>query len=133
MGLTKLGALSGLIISCFLGAGCGSGESSETTGDCEAQIRVDGHTYTAHAVTALAPSKRYASADESSCADVGSDSAGSEFDEGSTRVQTWSYDEYPPDAVLGVPLDDRSWRIFVEDSVSSADLEEISENLDGQA
>jgi hypothetical protein len=113
---------------CFAGIGCSASGGSETSGDCQAQLRADGTVYTSYGYTERSATK-FSSADEADCEDVGEDAAGSVFPEHPRQVTTWVFPGYPPEEVLGVRLDQDSFAVFVADSVSPEERDRIYEDL----
>lgn len=116
-----------LIVSSIV-SGCSEDRGSPTSGDCSAQVRAGGITYTSDGYTDRKAS-RHAVADRAECEDVGEDSAGSVFPEHPQQVTTWSLRGYPPHEVVGVRFDHDSFAVFVADSVPDAERERILREL----
>lgn len=120
-----------LLALCLIASGCSgdSGAGSEATGDCSAQVRVDGIVYTSYGYTERKASK-HSVANRADCEDVGENAAGSVFPEHPEQVTTWSFRGYPPEEVLGVRVDKTFFAVFVADSVQDAERERIFQELD---
>jgi hypothetical protein len=114
---------------CFIVSGCSGDGGTQTSGDCSAQVRVDGVVYTSHGYTDRKASK-HSVADRADCADVGEDAVGSVFGDHPKQVTTWSFRGYPPEEVVGVRFDKDSFAVFVADSVPEAKRERIYRELD---
>lgn len=113
----------------FIVSGCSGNGGTQTSGDCSAQVRVDGVVYTSHGFTDRKAS-RHSVADRADCDDVGEDAVGSVFPDHPKQVTTWSFRGYPPEEVIGVRFDKNSFAVFVADSVPEAERERIYRELE---
>lgn len=121
-----------VIVSLTLGftlSGCSGDGGSQTSSDCQAQVRADGTVYTSYGYTERNASK-HSVAERADCHDVGKGPAGSVFPENPQQVATWSFRGYPPEEVVGVRFDKDMFAVFVADSVPDAARERIYRGLD---
>lgn len=125
----KAAVTTSAVTLCFVVTGCAGSGGSQTSGDCQAQVRADGIVYTSYGYTERKAS-RHSAADRADCDDVGEDAAGSVFPDNPEQVDTWSFRGYPTDEVLGVRVDEGSFAVFVADSVPDAERERIFRELD---
>lgn len=121
------GAAISLTLS-FVVSGCSGDGRSQTTGDCQAQVRADGIVYTSYGYTERRAS-RHSVADRAECHDAGEDAAGSVFPEEPEQVTTWTFSRYQPEKVLGVRVDSDTFGVFVADSVPDAERKSIYRDL----
>lgn len=120
---------TGAVTLALAVTGCAETGGSQTSADCQAQVRAKGIVYTSHGYTERAASK-HASAEEADCADVGPEAAGSVFPETPRLVPTWKFADYPPEKVLGVRFDTtEAVAVFVADTVPSRERDRIYEDL----
>ncbi|TNM37572.1 hypothetical protein FHP29_17375 [Nocardioides albidus] len=108
----------------LLGVMACSTDRERSAGDCDAVIRVENRTYTAVTMTNDKPAEKFATAQMGRCEDVGASPPGVVFDGDVDQVQSWVFEGYDSDVVLGVRVSD-SWQVFVEDSVTEAEREGI--------
>lgn len=127
-------------------AGCEASHESEPRGgplggpakppaaaaDCTSQIRTHGVIYTGYAYTQTR-AVRYSTADEADCHDLGPDAEGSVFSDTPKQVAVWTFRGYSPDEVLGVRFDNKSFAVFVAESVAPHDRNRILQQLGQRA
>ena len=129
----KAVVVTGAVTFFFVVTGCSGNGGSETSSDCQAQVRADGIVYTSYGHTDHSATK-FSSAEEADCEDVGADPAGSVFPESPRTVTTWRFADYPPGQVVGVRSGNTdSFAVFVADSVPPEARERIYEDLAGEA
>lgn len=109
-------------------AGCAIDGTSHALGDCSAQVRSAGVTYTAYGYTER-EAHPYSLADVADCRDSGEDAEGSVFSEHPERVTTWSFAGYEPEEVLGVRFDANTFAVFVADTLPEAERDHIFRDL----
>lgn len=116
------------------GSGCAasSAGNAESAGDCQAQVRLDGVTYTSYGYTDR-QAKRFGTADEAECHDTGSDAPGSVFPADPRPVTVWTFAGYSPSEVLGVRFDETSFAVFSADSLPSQEVDRILAQLNPSA
>lgn len=124
----KTAVMTVSMMLCFLVTGCAGSGVSETSSDCQAQLRADGIIYTSYGFTERKAS-RHSVADRADCDDIGEDAAGSVLPDNPEQVATWSFRGYPPDGVLGIRFDRGTFAVFVADSVPGAERERIFREL----
>jgi hypothetical protein len=107
---------------------CSGGGGSQTSHDCQDQVRANGIVYTSHGYTEHHASK-HSVAERADCHDVGEGAAGSVFPENPEQVTTWSFSGYPTDQVVGVRLDEGTFAVFTADSLSDGARERIYREL----
>lgn len=123
-------ALAGLMILAV--AACAE-ESGTATADCTNQVRYDGTVYAHYASTTLGITP-LGSADQASCDDTGvpgDPPKGSYFPEDPEQVDVFAIDGYPVEQVIAVDLPQGPSSVYFAESLSSADIERISEALGG--
>ena len=106
----------------------GCQEAATTAVDCQAQIRVDGATFTSYGSTQR-EAKRHGTADQAECHDTGLEPAGSVFSAEPPQMETWRFDGYPPAEVLGVRSVRDSFEVYVADSLPDDERDRILEEL----
>ncbi len=114
---------------CFVATSCSGIGGSETSSDCQAQVRSDGIVYTSYGHTERRATK-FSSAAEADCEDVGANPAGPVFPKSPRTVTTWRFADYPPVKVLGVRSGNTdSFAVFVADSIPPEERDRIYEEL----
>ena len=98
--------------------------SDGTAADCVSQVRLAGVVYTSHGHTDRDATK-HVSADDADCHDTGPDAVGPVFPDQPRQVTTWTFHGYPPEQVLGVRVDKRTFAVFVADSIADENRERI--------
>ena len=109
---------------------CACSSPDETTADCSNQVRFDGTVYTGYAFTDREATE-VGVADKTECHDVGEDAEGSAFGDDPEQVDVSSFEGYSADEVVGVRFDDQRYEVYFAESLSSRDIERISEELSG--
>ena len=92
------------------------------------RFRVDGVVYTGWSA-AKTDAQRYGDAGRASCKDTSADAEGSVFAGDPEKVTVWSFEGYSPNKVLGVRLDEEHYTVFVADSVSDGDRDDLIREL----
>lgn len=115
-----------LVVASIMLSGCSTGGASEA--DCQQQVRLDGVVYTGWSVAEV-DAQRFGEAEVADCDDTDEDARGSYFAEEPEYVAVWSFDGYPPEHVLGVRFDKRSYTVFVDESLSDRDRDRIIRQL----
>jgi hypothetical protein len=127
-GAMRLARVGPLVVAVALAAtGCqaNAGGGRTSAADCTARVRVIEVVYASNGYTNR-DATRLGVADRAVCHDVGEHPRGSVFPE---RVRTWEFPGYPPEKVVGVRFDKRSFAVFVAESVSSRETVRILEDL----
>ena len=107
-------------------AGCQ--EAATVAVDCQAQIRVDGTTFTSYGSTRRDADK-HGTADQAECHDTGQNPAGSVFPDKPQQVETWRFAGYPSAEVLGVRSGGDGFEVYVADSLARAERARMLEEL----
>lgn len=128
----KTAGVTVAVTLCFVVAGCAGSGGSQTSSDCQAQVRADGVVYTSYG-HAESSATKFSSAEEADCDDVGADPAGSVFPESPRTVTTWRFANYSPERVLGVRSSSADpFAVFVADSVPDEERDRIYEDLSSE-
>ena len=128
-GAIKTAGVTVAVMLCFVVDGCAGSGGSQTSSDCQAQVRADGIVYTSDG-HAEGSATKVSLAEEADCDDVGADPADSVFSESPRTVMTWTFADYPPKKVLGVRFGSTdSFAVSVANSVSDEERDRIYEDL----
>lgn len=118
----------GFLVGCFgLLLGCGQDNSAPAPNDCSQQVRLDEEVYNAGVITKQSPQGDITRVEVSDCADVGRDPAGAYFPDDATVISAQIYGE--DDEVLGVPLDEGTWQVYLAESISPAERRQFLSTL----
>jgi hypothetical protein len=119
-----------LAVAALPVAGCAGAGSQEpaVAADCSARVRLDGRVYDEGGFTDRSAS-RLGVAEEAACYDVGENPPGSGFLDHPRQVTVWSFPGLAPEEVLGVRVDEETFRVFVVESLPRADADRIVREL----
>jgi hypothetical protein len=122
-------AMAVAVLLALVGCSDETGGGGAAASDCQSQVRYEGTVYTGYASTDL-PGTKLGKADMADCDDMGEDAQGSVFGEDPDQVEVWSIEGYSPDEVIGLRDVDDSVSVYFAESLSTADIERISRELD---
>lgn len=112
------------LVAALAVVGCSTDELPVS--DCTTQIRVGSTVYSSYGFVE-GPAVRHASADRADCEDVGEDARGSVFPEDPQQVRTWRFPGFSPDEVVAVRFDERSFEVFIADSLPAGERDRVGE------
>jgi len=126
--LARGAAMGVLAVAALSLAGCAGGREPAVAADCSSRVRLDGRVYDEGGFTE-ASATRLGLADEAVCHDVGENPRGSVFLDHPRQVTVWAFPGLAPGKVLGVRVDERTFRVFVVKSIPRADADRIVREL----
>jgi hypothetical protein len=116
------------VVMGVLLTGCGG--STTSASDCVTLVRQNGTTFREIAVTGH-EATRAGQADRSDCDDMGVEARGAYFPADPDQVNVWTFDGFDPSDVIGVRHSDGKVGVFVAETMSEVEVDDVSDALSG--